>query len=271
MAEAVEEYWAVGKKVCIKRKPIKYLDNEDTDMETGNEVNHDPLGAVSGTQEGNNIKQEEKTPCLENISEPEPRTIDTSILLAKSDDSRVDTSSTINITEHTNGSAKPEPPQERVFKSYITLDELKKIDQSIVKNLPVFSAFDNHTVQPKELPIASVSRLLYPQEGDEQWHKIVLRDRVDESSISYGPPEYQKGLFGTQSHRRFNPLKPPKPPLIKNIEYRSPTIWLPQDDKRLIHYVAEFCFNWDLISEHISSASSAVSLKKYESNIERRT
>lgn len=165
------------------------------------------------------------------------------------------------------------------FKLHANLNDLKKIDQSIIKNLPKFTAFDNEdsnmpapALKPVDSPMIAVSRLLHPFEEDDEWYKIVLKEgdsHKSKSSVSNGPPEYQKGLFGFQSHRRFNYLKPPKPPLIKNIEFRSPTIWLPQDDKYLIHYVAEFCFNWDLISEHL--LPSAATLRKYESNIERRT
>lgn len=165
------------------------------------------------------------------------------------------------------------------FKLHVDLNSMKKLDQLIIRNLPKFTAFDveeNKSVpapalKPSEPPIVPVSRLLHPFDDDEQWHKIVLKDSVSaarKTEVS-GPPEYQKGLFGFQSHRRFNYLKPPKPPLIKNIEFRLPTIWLPQDDRYLIHYVAEFCFNWELISEHLLLQAST--LRKYESNIERRT
>ncbi|ODV68252.1 hypothetical protein HYPBUDRAFT_95866, partial [Hyphopichia burtonii NRRL Y-1933] len=165
-----------------------------------------------------------------------------------------------------------------MFKLNADINDMKKIDQSIIKNLPKFTAFDDDDTtqisgspfKSEVSPMVSISRLLHPFEDNDDWYKIVLKDSKNSNAknSSQGPPEYQKGLFGFQSHRRFNYLKPPKPPLIKNIEYRSPTIWLPQDDKFLIHYVAEFAFNWDLISEHLLNTSST--LKKYESNIERR-
>lgn len=164
------------------------------------------------------------------------------------------------------------------FKLHANINELKKIDLSIIRNLPKFTAFEDDLVtqqqpplKPGETSVIPVSRMLYPMEQDDSWYKIVLRDSKQQQkpNLNIGPPEFQKGLFGVQSHRRFNLLKPPKPPLLKNIEYRSPTIWLPQDDKYLIHYVAEYCFNWDIIAENLSSQAST--LKRYESNIERRT
>lgn len=166
------------------------------------------------------------------------------------------------------------------FKLHVNVNDIKKIDQSIIRNLPKFTAFDDDPasimqhppLKPGENSIIPASRMLYPLDQDDNWYKIILKDSEHEQASfdeSSGPPEFQKGLFGVQSHRRFNYLKPPKPPLVKNIEYRSPTIWLPQDDKLLIHYVAEYCFNWDLIAENLMSHAST--LKRYESNIERRT
>ncbi|CAI5759383.1 unnamed protein product [Candida verbasci] len=239
MAEAVEEYWKLGKDAtCIKRKEIQFLPEDKPDEIIIDNNNHDP--PTINTElltENNQEPPQEPTP----EQTPKPET-----------------------------TKKPSP-----FKSFIDLDYIKKIDQSIIKNIPTFTAFDDDEkisglpLKPRSSPITPVSRLIYPFEQDDNWYKIVLKDFENEINKSSGPPEYQKGLFGLQ--RRFNYLKPPKPPLIKNIDYRSPTIWLPQDDKRLIHYVAEYCFNWDLIAEHLSPNSSAVSLKKYESNIERRT
>lgn len=166
------------------------------------------------------------------------------------------------------------------FKLHVNVNDIKKIDQSIIRNLPKFSAFDEDLssimqhppLKPGENSIIPASRMLYPLDQDDYWYKIVLMDTEHQQAVSdesNGPPDFQKGLFGVQSHRRFNFLKPPKPPLVKNIEFRSPTIWLPQDDKLLIHYVAEYCFNWDLIAENLMAHSST--LKRYESNIERRT
>lgn len=165
------------------------------------------------------------------------------------------------------------------FKLHVNINDIKKIDQSIIRNLPKFTAFDDDLVsnvhhaplKPGENSIIPASRMLYPFDQDDYWYKLILRDieqEIPATEETSGPPEFQKGLFGV-SHRRFSYLKPPKPPLIKNIEFRSPTIWLPQDDKHLIHYVAEYCFNWDLISENLMASSST--LKRYESNIERRT
>ncbi|RKP32383.1 hypothetical protein METBISCDRAFT_12301, partial [Metschnikowia bicuspidata] len=164
------------------------------------------------------------------------------------------------------------------FKSHININDLKKIDQSIIRNLPKFTAFDDDLtslalsgILTEETSLIPTSRMLYSSKEESEWYKVVLRDSVAPSLLSEesGPPPYQKGLFGVQSHRKFNFLKPQKPPLVKNINLRSPTIWLPCDDQLLIHCVAEYCFNWDLISAHLET--HAPTLKHYTSNIEKRT
>lgn len=186
---------------------------------------------------------------------------------------------TFNIEELV---ATPEPPKlpisESPFKSHVNINDLKKIDQSIIRNLPKFTPFDENSIslmlpnlRSNEPSIAPTSGLLHPPEPDDNWYKVVLRDSASTSlgAEENGPPPYQKGLFGVQSHRKFNFLKPPKPPLVKNIQFRSPTMWLPRDDQFLIHYVAEYCFNWDLIAASLLSNSST--LRHYTSNIEKRT
>lgn len=161
------------------------------------------------------------------------------------------------------------------FRLNMDYSDLPRLEQSIFTHLPKLNGFDSdeilHPKPPlttKNSPMVPVSRLIYPFEEDNMWYKLVVKESP-KAPTTTGPPEYQKGLFGVNAHRRFNFLKPPRPPLIKNIEYRLPTIWLPEDDKQLIHYVAEFCFNWEVISEHLLSPTPT--LKRYESNIERRT
>lgn len=211
----------------------------------------------------------------------EPDSIDISKLLERPDPNAEIVAPTLpQYTAEDLAKLKVSASSNSPFKLHVNVNDIKKIDQSIIRNLPKFTAFDDDLVsnmqhpplKPGENSIIPVSRMLYPFEQDDNWYKIVLKDTVDEHTTSQdteGPPEFQKGLFGVQSLRRFNYLKPPKPPLVKNIEFRSPTIWLPQDDKYLIHYVAEYCFNWDLIAENLMAHAST--LKRYESNIERRT
>lgn len=209
------------------------------------------------------------------IKEEEPASIDPSKLLSTSEEEE----EPFVFDEHDmNLEIETAPISQSPFKSHININDLKKIDQSIIRNLPKFTAFDDDSSTPllsaipvTESSIIPTSRMLYPPEKDDEWYKVVLRDSYA-SRLSHevsGPPPYQKGLFGTQSHRKFNFLKPPKPPLVKDIKYRSPTIWLPRDDQLLIHCVAEYCFNWDLIAANLLAHSPT--LRHYTSTIEKRT
>jgi len=295
IAQAVQDYWTYGDVMCVKRKPIVHLpiQTEQTDQssDTPAEIKNDPdeMEIDSVQNEAEKEPEDIKVDVAEDIVDPikqdgppeataelrdevqvkveqsDPPTIDTKLLLEPGSQQEDFVPTFPTFTEPKEGHTGP-------FKLHVNMDDLKKIDQSIIKNLPKFTAFDEQETSANlsESPMAAVSRLIHPFDTEDEWYKIVVKDAESlKAKKSKGPPEYQKGLFGFQSHRRFNFLKPPKPPAIKNIEYRSPTIWLPKDDKYLIHYIAEFCFNWDLISECLSATTA--SMKKYESNIERRT
>ena len=310
IAQAVQDFWSYGRVVCISRKPIVHLPevSKGTDSEayaSAVEVMDTETSGVEAeadivpTQTENVLETESFSPDQEDTDviqghgvltaqedvlsmqaqAPEPETIDISKLLERPNPA--DEIASFNLPQYL--------PQDLLdsginiknrgpFKAHVSLSDMKKLDQLIIRNLPKFTAFDDERKNPEkpiptgETTIVPVSQMLLPMEDDDEWHKIVLRDakpKPKSSAPKNGVPEYQKGLFGVQSHRRLNFLRPPKPPAIKNIEFRSPTIWLPQDDKYLIHYVAEYCFNWDLISENLQQ--NAATLRRYESNIERRT
>ena len=261
----------------VSTEPISNdeLQRKEDDNTDSREVDQEVLENPSQDKPVDEMTESLETP----EEEVELSSIDVKLLLSRSKpEDEIVPPNLPTFTEDDLKAMGRDPKNPAPFKLHANLNDLKKIDQSIIKNLPKFTAFDNEdsnipapALKPVDFPMIAVSRLLHPFEEDDEWYKIVLKEgsHKSKSNVSSGPPEYQKGLFGFQSHRRFNYLKPPKPPLIKNIEFRSPTIWLPQDDKYLIHYVAEFCFNWDLISEHL--LPSAATLRKYESNIERRT
>lgn len=307
IAQAISDYWNYGKIMCIKRKPIRFLPDEEeieqpeadqppknASAEKEDSIANETIDEIPINDPRNDKKEQDndemqvsQVPAEEdhsNILDMEEHnestehgesfSIDVDKLLRgdnKEDVSNYQLSSVgSSKVNDDNGTKFP-------FKVHVDLSDLKKIDQSIIKNLPKFTAFDEEPsmsapiLNPTDISLTPIGRFLLPFDEDDEWYKIVLKEGELRSKDLQpdGLPETQKTLFGVQSQRRFNYLKPPKPPLIKNIQYRSPTIWLPQDDKYLIHYVAEFCFNWDLISEHL--LSSASTLKKYESNIERRT
>lgn len=314
MAQAVEDYWS-GKDVKIRRKEIVRMSEEEVEELLASAASAaladeaaekavdtvEPVESVEPAAVSAEVADPAAVPAADSaddmevdkldIPEPEPQqepqpqaedtqptiqpppqqpTIDTNLLLQPPQEPQTPPPPQETFT------IPPKVPDHSIFKLHVDISDLQKMDQSIIRNLPKFTAFDDEEVQnvgSKPLKsshndIITISKLLYSPEEDEGFHKLVVKEKVNKIEPK-SIPEYQKGLFGTQNHRKFNYLKPPKPPLIKNIEYRSPTIWLPRDDKLLIHYVAEFCFNWDLISEHL--LSTVASMKRYESNIERRT
>ena len=255
IADAVNAYWKLGKEAtCVKRKAvplvsenIEVIVKDDANASTNASVNVSAIEATNHTVD--------------------PR----SLLESKVDESEEYAAKTASdvfssVFAKNNSSV------------FVSLEEMNKHTKSIIKTIPNHVALEinnksnkSKSIEPYEPPLTAVSKLFLPFEKDQGWHKIVLRTSSNERMKTSKTPEYQKGVFGSQAHRKFHYLKPPKPPLLANIELRSPTIWLPEDDKRLIHYVAEFCFNWDLIAEHVQVGSFAPSLSKYESNIERRT
>lgn len=153
--------------------------------------------------------------------------------------------------------------------------DLNKNDAAILGNLPSFSPFDQDTsayqiLKHMELPLIPILRLIHPVEPSQDWYNLYTQEEPESNETVPETALTAKGSpFGNL--RRFTFLKPPKPPLIKNIEFRTPTIWLPDDDKLLIHYIAEFGFNWELILEHLLASLQTALLKLYLANIERRT
>lgn len=310
LAAAVQEYWREGNTLCVRRRPIVHLTDaevldrhlsglfksEEETIAGGSEIGDVSMEGDQSlesteisvaAEEGENSSRHLTPQSIIEKALPDTHRANSSSLNSGLQNDAIDVALLLQPSSKNTDEACPEslpdytaatPRSQSPFKLHVDLNDLKNLDQGVLKNLPLFSAFENENQHPRlpnpalktpEAPLVPVSRLLYPFEDDLDWYKISLAKRDDINTPSLGPPEFQKGLFGFQSHRKFTPLKPPKPPLLKNIEYRMPTIWLPRDDKLLIHYVAEFCFNWELISEHL--LSSSISLQKYESNIERRT
>lgn len=299
LAQAVREFWIYGKDVCIKTKPLEHLsENQEEELTHADEQNEidnmdipdaneqvpmefdeDIEGSLKAENESttdetiaSKLEMDDEAAKDDSLKPLETPSSDLSKLLAV-DESEDDF--LFELQEDT-----PEPPQaptsQGPFKSHININDLTKLDQSILRNLPKYTAFGDDPLALATIPVTETSiiptlRMLYPEEQDNEWYKVVLRNSagIPTPNEESGAPPYQKGLFGVQSQRKFNFLKPPKPPLLKNIKYRSPTIWLPRDDQFLIHYVAEYCFNWELISASLQSQTAT--LQHYASNIEKRT
>lgn len=150
------------------------------------------------------------------------------------------------------------------FKLHANFKDFSAVEASIMEQLHTYEPFgskEKDHVIDREF-YGHISALLAPPDEAPEFDKLVFREREDYGKQGFS---YQKGLFGP--YRRYNILRPPRPPPIRNIELRIPTIWLPQDDRHLIKYVTEFSFNWEIISAHLAPRPT----RRYFSNIERRT
>lgn len=343
LAQAVMEFWELGLEVCIKRRPIRHLqDGWEEELEQRrarekaeqDEADRKLIEARLAEKKALELAQLEKakmaelekeanavvtvdSPAVEEMKESDlgtPQVPESTIAEPDPDAMEVDEtqSEKPSATEEKPGGEKPngiaepsaaepsaaepsaivqvtgplvEAAEEAViedeierrapgpFKTHLSLAQLNKLDRQLITDLPTYSAFDEEIlstqIQPVKMSLSTivpVSRLLYPTDEEAYWYKIVLREHITEAEER--TKLARKALF-ILSQRRLDYLRPPKPPLVKNIEYRMPTIWLPEDDKLLLHYAAEFCFNWELIAASLGASSAT--LKRHELNIERRT
>ncbi|CDK24524.1 unnamed protein product [Kuraishia capsulata CBS 1993] len=256
ISQAVTDYWNYGKVMCVKRKPIKHLEpEEEGSREDSGDVDMEkPEGVDDRVEEDAQIEED---------------TIDVSLLLQRPDaNNEIIPKDLPSYTEDEVKQLLTDDSATLPFKLYANMEQLNGVSASILEKLPVYEPLKESSVSPDTfsgMPIDPISSLVSPLDQDEEeWYKLLFK-KTEEHEKNH--PDYQKGLFGVATHRRFTLLRPPPPPSIKNLELRIPTIWLPQDDKLLIRYVTEYSFNWGVISAHLSPKPT----RNYTSNIERRT
>ncbi|VEU20026.1 DEKNAAC100161 [Brettanomyces naardenensis] len=285
ISQAVKDYWTYGKVCCIKTITKEEVNGQEVKVagesnETGNvEDSRAEDEEEKGTEEDKNdehepmeVEKEKSDEIMEEQEKDEPVMEVADIV--------------VQPEEKENGSLEPREdpvvsddpflsgnmvedsyiPPEKASHYFLqaSIDALTATEASVITHLPTYEPFSSkeldHVVD-RDL-YGHLSALLPPPDEAPEWEKIVLRKQDDLDKHTAG---FQKALFGP--YRRFNVLKPPRPPSIRNIELRIPTIWLPQDDRSLIKYVTEFSFNWEIISAHLSPQPTG----RYFSNIERRT
>lgn len=247
IASCIEDYWKYGKVCCVKRKPIKLLEAPVEETET-----------LDTTAEATPVVDEDVV-----MKSSEPQAIDVSLLLK-----RVDASAEINppllpeTTQEEYARAKEEEGY-TPFKLFLDTNDIRPQDKTLLEAVPTFSSFQSYDTSI-ETPLVPISKSLV-NSNDETWYNLYLKQTEDSSNIV---PAQQRGLFGVSSSRRpTSSIKPPPPPNLKYLDLRTPTIWLPEDDRALIDYVNMFSFNWGVVSAHLSKRPT----RSYQSNIERRT
>lgn len=119
--------------------------------------------------------------------------------------------------------------------------------------------------------IVPVLKLTLPEESDQGWFKLVKKnkERKNEDKFTVNNIDI-KGLFQGSASRRnnINIIKPPPPPSTFYLDARSPTIWVPEDDKLLLRLCKLYHNNWSVVSSQLSAKLSKYS---YVANISRRT
>lgn len=278
IAQAVHDYWTYGKVCCIKRSKINFLSGEPHENNEDSSRTEAPTEKCTSETGSNKMDidqpEQEDVESLETIKEtskdiempdasenPEsPVAVEESFFKYEPSEEPVKNLPNFTYPEYEKDISNRFTP----FKVYSDFESFPATDKSILNNLPFYLPFDtkesDHIID-KQL-YGHVSTMLPPQDEEAEFEKVIFRRIEDSEKKSF---RCQNGLFG--SYRRINILKPPRPPSIKHLNIRIPTIWLPHDDKYLIKYVSEFSFNWDVIAAHLSAKPT----RSYTSNIERRT
>lgn len=288
MAQAVQEFWEYGIECCIKRAPIRYLEPEEA--KDGVDVAADtPVEAPLSTVDAEGDVQMTIPDATEETSEslPEasaaPSPASSSPLSSPEDTPAVDVLLLTKVDDEPDAlsgselilapatlalapASVPRQPSSSPFRLYLSFDELNRVSRTLVDALPVWEPMAAAPGNAySRMPLTAVLRLLAPlDEGDDGWHKVYVKERLPDPAAP--PPGPLRGLFGSGS-RRAPVLRPPQPPALKYLVLRTPTIWLPQDDKFLLYYVQEYQYNWNVIAAHMLQRPTVL----YAANLERRT
>lgn len=253
MANAVNEYWKYGKEACcIQTKPIVHLMNteENTEMELEPGVMKEPM------TEGEAVDPQSLS--LVKVEKEEAATV--------SFDSFIPS---LFVSEDNVKESSP-------LKLNMKLESLNSASRELFNRLPTQQlappeSNSSYVNEFEALSITSITKFLAAPELSLNWQKLIIEvhprtAKIEEegpkpSSSSDGP------LFGHEFHKRYLVVKPPQPPSLKYLEFRAPTIWLPQDDQKLLKLSKEYQFNWNIISAMFVNETTY----GYQSNIERRT
>lgn len=148
-----------------------------------------------------------------------------------------------------------------------------KVQRFQDKNAPYINEFENSSITP-------VTKFLVVPELTSEWQRLLIEvkpktsnqnsqddDEDEESNKAANSTSKTKGPLFNDYNKRYPVIKPPIPPSIKYLEYRTPTIWLPGDDQHLLRQAKDCQYNWNIVSAKFVKNTTY----GYESNIERRT
>ncbi|KAL6937572.1 hypothetical protein ACO0RG_004083 [Hanseniaspora osmophila] len=167
-----------------------------------------------------------------------------------------------SISENPNVNYKP------IFKYQLYQDEeeYSKVEKTVIENLSLYVPFgEEETLSlEQEKEFIPASKLAYPVDNDH-FAKLVEKDIID-TDMSLTSLSKKRGLFGG-TNRRAHYVKPPQPPPLELLEHRTPTLWLPSDDEKLVSFINLYRFNWDIVSAHMTKNTT----NGYLSTMDRRS
>ncbi|CDO95066.1 unnamed protein product [Kluyveromyces dobzhanskii CBS 2104] len=301
MAQAVMDFWAYGKMCCVQRKdvvtgsaenehvassqdmgtnidiidpegkeaaeivssekPDDKADEVDVDDKLGNDTQLSPDTLDTNESAEANKESDIRETDVETQNEVEEPAIDTEKLLKRVDLNEEIVASSLPVTSMevylTKKLVSP-------FRSYIDTNDLSTLGAAITNSLPVYGGLDDPNLDiVKPMPFEPVSKAIAPLDEDH-FMKLVKKQIVEEEP-SLVPLSKRRGMF--YGNRRSHYLRPPVAPSLRYLKFRTPTIWLPEDDQELVKNINQYAYNWDLISSQMTNHHQ----RENVSNIERRT
>lgn len=237
IAQSVMDYWTYGKVCCIKRNPINHLKSETELASYKTDQAHEDENALATIN--TKLLFKNFNPIKEIIPHKLP-----------------------NYSLEEYQSLKTRFP----VKLRLCLEGLSPLEKNISNNIPLYSGIKNNFTEVKcneVLPFIPISKSMSFLDNDH-FLKLVEKQMIDEEP-SLGQLSKKRGMF--YGNRRSHYLKPPIAPSLKYLKFRTPTIWLSENDQELVRNINQYAYNWDLISAHMSCKNT----RSYTSNIERRT
>ena len=150
------------------------------------------------------------------------------------------------------------------FKLTLGEEDLSRLENTLLEELPTYNGLEEDAQdETSKLPFTPISKAIVSLD-DDHFIKLIEKQLVDDEQ-SILQLSKRRGMF--YGNRRSHYLRPPPVPSLRYLQSRTPTIWLPDDDKELVKNINAYGYNWELIAAHMLHKPN----KSYLSNMERRT
>ncbi|CAN6658418.1 hypothetical protein TRVA0_030S01596 [Trichomonascus vanleenenianus] len=261
MAKAVEDYWKYGKRVCIKTRPIKHLTPVKGEPNTTT-----AMGETTSSTEG-----------IEGVDGVNPVDLEK----ATADEEEANAVVVAKDSKKPFDSIVPRDDSQSPFKMYMDFESLNSASKEVfnlLPSLPTFTINSPYINEFDSLSLTSVTKFLSAPDLGRGWQRLVIDyDNTNYTNnpipLKNQPPQKSdrsssRGpLFGKELHHRKQLVRAPRPPHVKYLEYRAPTMWLPGDDIKLQKLAKEYGYNWDVVAANILPLPT----NGYVANVERRS